>query len=203
MKWDFQNPNQADWGCWELQLIDICRTPPSHPKGCFPLIWMDLSTVEELRQNNIVWVSPLWRLLVRAAPKPLVLLLKDSNATHQFPRFLLDFSFQDTVVVNDRWGANCSCKHGGYYNCQDKFEPSTLLDHKWEMCSSLDIRSWGYRSNMQIFEVMNEFTIIQVSPGKDKQRLWGCPVHWNLQRVAGAATMTFLDSVVKWITLIS
>lgn len=26
---------------------------------------------------------------------------------------------KDQVVVNDRWGQNCSCRHGGYYNCED------------------------------------------------------------------------------------
>uniref|UniRef100_A0A8C7DU22 Alpha-L-fucosidase n=1 Tax=Naja naja TaxID=35670 RepID=A0A8C7DU22_NAJNA len=83
------------------------------------------------------------------------------NSTSFLAWLYNDSPVKDTVVVNDRWGINCSCKHGGYYNCQDKFEPSSLPDHKWEMCSSVDQMSWGYRSNMQIFEVMNEFTIIQ------------------------------------------
>ena len=27
---------------------------------------------------------------------------------------------KDTVVVNDRWGTNTSCTHGGYFNCADR-----------------------------------------------------------------------------------
>nr|XP_020634600.1 tissue alpha-L-fucosidase [Pogona vitticeps] len=72
-----------------------------------------------------------------------------------------DSPVKDTVVVNDRWGINCSCRHGGYYNCQDKYKPGTLPDHKWEMCSSIDRSSWGYRSDMQIDELMDEPAIIQ------------------------------------------
>ena len=30
---------------------------------------------------------------------------------------------KDTVVVNDRWGQGCSCKHGGYFNCKDRYNP--------------------------------------------------------------------------------
>ncbi|XP_066494412.1 tissue alpha-L-fucosidase [Tiliqua scincoides] len=83
------------------------------------------------------------------------------NSTSFLAWLYNDSPVKDTVVVNDRWGINCSCRHGGFYNCQDKFKPGTLPDHKWEMCSSIDKRSWGYRSTMQIGEVMNEPDIIQ------------------------------------------
>lgn len=66
-------------------------------------------------------------------------------------------------MVNDRWGSNCSCYHGGYYNCADKYTPSTLPDHKWEKCTSVDHYSWGYRRNMQVNELMDEGNIISVS----------------------------------------
>lgn len=64
------------------------------------------------------------------------------------------------MIVNDRWGQNCSCHHGGYYNCEDKFRPKTLPAHKWEMCTSIDKLSWGYRRNMQMSEVTSEAEII-------------------------------------------
>ncbi|XP_007430575.1 tissue alpha-L-fucosidase [Python bivittatus] len=83
------------------------------------------------------------------------------NSTSFLAWLYNDSPVKDTVVVNDRWGFNCSCHHGGYYNCQDKFKPGTLPDHKWEMCTSIDVRSWGYRSNMQVYELMSEFTIIK------------------------------------------
>ncbi|KAM3829545.1 tissue alpha-L-fucosidase [Vipera latastei] len=82
------------------------------------------------------------------------------NSTSFLAWLYNDSPVKDNVVVNDRWGTNCSCKHGGFYNCQDKYQPSALPGHKWEMCSSIDERSWGYRSNMQVSEVINEKTII-------------------------------------------
>ncbi|XP_066126213.1 tissue alpha-L-fucosidase [Saccopteryx bilineata] len=71
-----------------------------------------------------------------------------------------DSPVKDEVVVNDRWGYNCSCHHGGYYNCEDKFQPSSLPDHKWEMCTSIDKQSWGYRRTMSISDTASASEII-------------------------------------------
>ena len=30
---------------------------------------------------------------------------------------------KDNVVVNDRWGLGCGCKHGGFLNCKDRLIP--------------------------------------------------------------------------------
>ncbi|XP_062996400.1 tissue alpha-L-fucosidase isoform X2 [Elgaria multicarinata webbii] len=83
------------------------------------------------------------------------------NSTSFLAWLYNDSPVKDTVVVNDRWGINCSCHHGGFYNCQDKYKPGILPSHKWEMCSSVDKHSWGYRSNMQISELMDAASIIQ------------------------------------------
>uniref|UniRef100_A0A914ER20 alpha-L-fucosidase n=1 Tax=Acrobeloides nanus TaxID=290746 RepID=A0A914ER20_9BILA len=56
---------------------------------------------------------------------------------------------KDTVVVNDRWGKECRCKHGGYYSCNDRFFPGTLQHHKWEDNDTVDKYSWGYRRTMR------------------------------------------------------
>lgn len=37
-------------------------------------------------------------------------------------------------IVNDRWGGDASCKHGGFYTCHDRYNPGYLLPHKWENC---------------------------------------------------------------------
>ncbi|MEQ2194115.1 hypothetical protein XENOCAPTIV_023555, partial [Xenoophorus captivus] len=66
----------------------------------------------------------------------------------------------DTVVTNDRWGAGCACKHGGFYNCEDKYSPGQLPKHKWEKCTSVDTLSWGYRRNMKLKELMELPVII-------------------------------------------
>ncbi|XP_042743794.1 tissue alpha-L-fucosidase [Lagopus leucura] len=83
------------------------------------------------------------------------------NSTSFLAWLYNDSPVKDTVVVNDRWCNNCSCHHGGFYNCADKYKPGTLPTHKWEMCSSIDKLSWGYRSNMHIDELMDVASIIK------------------------------------------
>ncbi|XP_064028512.1 tissue alpha-L-fucosidase [Pogoniulus pusillus] len=83
------------------------------------------------------------------------------NSTSFLAWLYNDSPVKDTVVVNDRWGKNCACHHGGYYNCADKYKPGSLPAHKWEMCSSIDRLSWGYRSSMNLTELMDVASIIQ------------------------------------------
>ena len=61
---------------------------------------------------------------------------------------------KDTVVTNDRWGSGTACKHGGFYTCQDRYNPGKLVNHKWENCFTLDKYSWGYRKEMTSVDVM-------------------------------------------------
>ncbi|KAM4795358.1 tissue alpha-L-fucosidase [Rhinophrynus dorsalis] len=82
------------------------------------------------------------------------------NSTDFLAWLYNDSPVKDKIVVNDRWGSNCSCYHGGYYNCADKFTPSTLPKHKWEKCTSIDYYSWGYRRNIQINQLMSERAIV-------------------------------------------
>jgi alpha-L-fucosidase len=49
------------------------------------------------------------------------------------------------VVTNDRWGAGLKCKHGGYFSCDDHFNPGKLFPHKWENAMTVDKGSWGFR----------------------------------------------------------
>ncbi|XP_077864266.1 alpha-L-fucosidase-like, partial [Saccoglossus kowalevskii] len=57
---------------------------------------------------------------------------------------------KDKVVVNDRWGSNCKCKHGGYLTCNDHYNPGVLQKRKWEDCTTVDRGSWGYRRNVDL-----------------------------------------------------
>ncbi|EZA56254.1 hypothetical protein DMN91_009980 [Ooceraea biroi] len=59
---------------------------------------------------------------------------------------------KDTVVVNDRWGSNMPCHHGGFYTCTDRFNPGVLLPHKWENCMTIDKKSWGFRRDAPLSE---------------------------------------------------
>ena len=94
-----------------------------------------------------------------------------------YMHFLLNFSpVKDTIVVNDRWGKGCSCTHGGYYSCSDRYNPrmhdlfvSTLFkfsflynkdklqSHKWENAFTVDKSSWGFRREA----VYNNFLTIE------------------------------------------
>ncbi|XP_038656660.1 tissue alpha-L-fucosidase-like [Scyliorhinus canicula] len=71
-----------------------------------------------------------------------------------------DSPVKDTVVTNDRWGAGCGCKHGGFFNCADKYSPTKMPHHKWEKCTSVDTHSWGYRRNMHLNDMMDVQSII-------------------------------------------
>ncbi|XP_051949122.1 tissue alpha-L-fucosidase-like [Xyrauchen texanus] len=83
------------------------------------------------------------------------------NSTEFLAWLYNDSPVKDVVVVNDRWGAGCYCKHGGYYNCADKFTPGKLPSHKWEKCTSVDKYSWGYRRNMELNQLMDLSSIIK------------------------------------------
>lgn len=38
-----------------------------------------------------------------------------------------DSPVKDEVVVNDRWGIGTNCHHGGFYSCQDRYNPGLYL----------------------------------------------------------------------------
>ena len=41
----------------------------------------------------------------------------------QLNLFPLNSPVKDTVVVNDRWGVGAECRHGGFFTCQDRYNP--------------------------------------------------------------------------------
>jgi alpha-L-fucosidase len=61
---------------------------------------------------------------------------------------------KDTVVVNDRWGYADTCKHGGFYTCQDHYNPGYLVKHKWENAFTIDKLSWGFRRTANLNDYM-------------------------------------------------
>ncbi|CAG2110056.1 unnamed protein product [Medioppia subpectinata] len=67
---------------------------------------------------------------------------------------------KDTVVVNDRWGAGMSCKHGGFYSCADRYNPGVLQPHKWENAMTLDKSSWGFRRNSQLSDYLTTHELV-------------------------------------------
>ncbi|KAJ8925099.1 hypothetical protein NQ315_001280 [Exocentrus adspersus] len=68
---------------------------------------------------------------------------------------------KDTVVVNDRWGKDIPCKHGGFFTCTDRYNPGTLQEHKWENAMTVDMASWGYRREAKLSDYFNVLDLIQ------------------------------------------
>lgn len=52
------------------------------------------------------------------------------------------------------------CKHGGFYTCDDRYNPGKVQNHKWENCFTIDKSSWGYRKNARLEDFMTTEEII-------------------------------------------
>ncbi len=64
------------------------------------------------------------------------------------------------MVVNDRWGSGTSCVHGGYYSCEDRYNPKKLQNHKWENAMTVDSGSWGFRREAQLKDYLTTDDLI-------------------------------------------
>ncbi|OWF52744.1 Alpha-L-fucosidase [Mizuhopecten yessoensis] len=82
------------------------------------------------------------------------------NATEFLAWLYNESPVKDSVVVNDRWGKNIRCKHGGFLNCDDRFNPGVLQKRKWENSMTIDKYSWGYRRRARLddFLTMDDIT---------------------------------------------
>jgi len=87
------------------------------------------------------------------------------NCTNFIAWLYNDSPVKDTVVTNDRWGHDVTCKHGGYLTCFDAFNPGShnqVLDRKWENFMALDRESWGYRRNAKLSDYYNMEELLKV-----------------------------------------
>jgi alpha-L-fucosidase len=82
------------------------------------------------------------------------------NTTHFLSWLYNDSPVKSEVVVNDRWGSDCSCTHGGYFTCLRWKKDMSLHTHKWEEDYSVMKGSWGYCREYDINKYRNISTII-------------------------------------------
>jgi len=106
-------------------------------------LWPQLMDIVNSYKPDVVWSDGDWEM-------------SDSYwGSQQFLAWLYnDSPVKDTVVTNDRWGAGDPCVHGGYYTCEDRYNPGKLQNHKWENCLTIDKLSWGYRRNTMMSDIM-------------------------------------------------
>ena len=71
-----------------------------------------------------------------------------------------DSPVRDTVVTNDRWGIGTNCQDGGFWTCQDRYNPGHLVNHAWENCFTLETLTWGYAQNAPITQYLSVDDVI-------------------------------------------
>ncbi|KAL4226684.1 Tissue alpha-L-fucosidase [Mactra antiquata] len=77
------------------------------------------------------------------------------NSTKFLAWLYNDSPVKDTVVTNDRWGKGIACHHGGYFTCSDRYNPGVLQKRKWENAMTIDRRSWGFRRDAEISDILS------------------------------------------------
>ncbi|ESO03950.1 hypothetical protein HELRODRAFT_79486 [Helobdella robusta] len=103
----------------------------------------ELYEIVNLYKPDVVWSDGEWEASY-----------KYWNSTEFLAWLYNDSPVKNTVVVNDRWGGETLCKHGGFYTCTDRFNPGVLQKHKWENCMTMDLSSWGYRRVAQLKDII-------------------------------------------------
>lgn len=77
------------------------------------------------------------------------------NSTHFLAWLYNDSPVRSVVVTNDRYGNNTECRHGGFFSCNDRYNPGVLQPHKWENAMTLDRQSWGYRREARLADYLS------------------------------------------------
>ena len=73
-----------------------------------------------------------------------------------------------------RWGQGVGQKHGSFYSGPDRWQPGSLIEHKWESAMTIDKKSWGIRRNINIEDVLTPQELIsQVSQQRSRQHSKG------------------------------
>ncbi|XP_052677337.1 alpha-L-fucosidase-like isoform X2 [Crassostrea angulata] len=104
----------------------------------------ELYEIVDMYRPDVIWSDGDWEALSTYW-----------NATQFLAWLYNDSPVKDTVVVNDRWGYDSRCKHGGFLSCDDRFNPGKLQKRKWENAMTLDRYSWGFRRDASIADFLS------------------------------------------------
>lgn len=84
---------------------------------------------------------------------------------------LNESSVKDSIAINDRWGYDTRCKHGGYYGTEygevnspaqsEQEALASLANHKWEEIRSVDA-SFGFNRNEDIEDYLSDYQLIEM-----------------------------------------
>lgn len=86
------------------------------------VLWPDIKQLVNTYTPSVLWADGDW----------------EANHTYWKSSDLLAWLYnespvKDEIVVNDRWGWGTNCRHGDFYNCDDRFNPS-MHDLFYLMC---------------------------------------------------------------------
>ncbi|XP_061187736.1 alpha-L-fucosidase-like [Saccostrea echinata] len=111
----------------------------------------ELYEIIEMYRPDVVWSDGAWE-----APSAYW------NSTHFLAWLYNESPVKNTVVVNDRWGYDSTCKHGGFLTCEDRFRPGKLQKRKWENAMTLDRISWGFRRNADLADFLSMEELLEL-----------------------------------------
>ena len=76
--------------------------------------------------------------------------------SQQFLQWLYnDSPVSSSVVTNDRWGQGTNCVDGGFWTCQDRYNPGKLVNHAWENAFTIQQSTWGFAQNAPISQYLS------------------------------------------------
>ncbi len=113
--------------------------------------WVDYmnNTIKELvdlYQPDILWGDVLEGPLRDRAGKPLG--TEYWNSKEVIAYIYNNSSSPDEVLVNDRWGVEPDGSYLGDFSTPERSNIRDIRKEKWELCDSLDPRSWGYNRTL-------------------------------------------------------
>ncbi|XP_049879995.1 tissue alpha-L-fucosidase-like [Pectinophora gossypiella] len=114
-------------------------------------LWPDLIQLVYDYKPSIVWIDGEWEADYSYW-----------DSTNLMAWLYNSSPMKDRVVVNDRWGRGIRCQHGDFDNCGERYKPGLLPKHKWENAFSLDRRSWGYRRNLCVKDVVSMEELLDI-----------------------------------------